>query len=102
MKGHIDKSDYQFDFSGSLSESVFIGNIKKEKIDNRSLLEVRNKVHAGEELEILSTDGSLSTIMMSKPLITSDGSRVDFANHSQSVLIDQNLKPYTILRRVNL
>ncbi|MBN2059323.1 MAG: U32 family peptidase [Deltaproteobacteria bacterium] len=102
MKGHIEGSDYQFDLSGSASGSVFIGNVKDEKINNSSVLEVRNKVSAGEEVETLSTDGSLSKISMPAPLITSDGSRVKFANHSQSILIDQNLKPYTILRRVGV
>ena len=62
---------------------------------------MRNKVNAGEELEVLSTDGALSKIVMPKPLITSNRGSVDFANHSQSVLIDQDLKPYSILRRVN-
>ena len=101
MKGYTDIGDYQFEHSCSTSGSVFIGNIKGEKIDEHSVLEVRNKVDAGEELEILSTDGSLSKIIMPKPLITSNGFEVDFANHSQSILIDKNLKPFTILRRVN-
>lgn len=65
-----------------------------------SVLEVRNKIHAGDEFEVLSPDGTLKKITMSKPLITKNNNRVDLVNHGEHILIDQNLKPYTILRRV--
>jgi len=62
---------------------------------------VKNKFFAGETLEVLNTDGSFSTIKMPVPLITKEGKKVDYVNHTQFILIDQDLKPYTILRRVN-
>ncbi len=77
-----------------------MGNVTEEKINGKCVLEVRNKIFAGEELETLSPDGSLSTITMPGILSTTDGQQVDFANNSQFILLEHNLKPYTILRRV--
>ena len=65
-----------------------------------SVLEVRNKIHEGETLEVLNTDGTLSEIKMSSPLITKTGQKLTEVNHSQFILIDMDLPPYTILRRV--
>jgi len=61
---------------------------------------VRNKIYAGEELEIMTPDGSLSTLTLLAPLTTTDGQQADFANNSQFILLEQDLRPYTILRRV--
>jgi putative protease len=100
MKGEIDNSDYQRDKSTSQSESVFVGNVTEDMINGMCVLEVRNKIIAGEELEVLSPDGSLTTTAMPAPLLTTDGRKVDFANNSHFLLLLQDLKPYTILRRV--
>ena len=62
--------------------------------------EVRNRIHAGETLEVLSPDGSLSSLILPAPLSTTDDQQVSIANHSQFILLDQPLKPYTILRRL--
>ena len=101
IKGYIDKNDYQIEESGSRSESVFVGNIIEEKHDGKSVLEVRNKIIEGETLEILNIDGSLSKIRMPSPLITKTGNKLSEVNHSQYILIDTDLPPYTIIRRVN-
>jgi len=99
IKGKIDDSDYQRDKSTSESEYIFVGNVTEEKIDGRSVLEVRNKIQAGEEIEILSTDGALSTITMTAPLETTDREQVDFVNHSRFILLDREFPPYTIFRK---
>lgn len=100
IKGYIDKNDYQIKESGSYSESIFVGNVIEERCDGKRVLEVRNKIFAGEELEVLNTDGSISRINMPAPLITKNGQRFDEVNHSQFILMDDDLAPYTILRRV--
>ncbi len=100
MKGGIDESDYQRHQSVSEAKSVFLGNITEEKVDGKCVLEVRNKIFAGEDLEMLSPDGSLSRLILPTPLKTKDDRRLDHANHSQFVLLDVDLKPYTILRRI--
>jgi len=100
MKGSIDSNDYQRDKSTSQSKSIFVGNVTEERINGKCVLEVRNKIHAGESLEALCPDGSLSTITLPAPLKTTDNHQTEFANNSQFILLDQDLEPYTILRRV--
>ncbi len=101
MKGYIDEKDYQLEDSGSHSDSIFVGNIIEEKHEGKPVLEVRNKIHAGEVLEVLNTDGSLSEIRMSSPLVTKNDLKLEEANHSQFIIVDSDLPPFTILRRVN-
>ena len=100
MKGGITPEDYSFEKSGTEATSIFVGNILEKKQDGSSILEVRNKIFAGESLEALSSDGTLSTVTMPQSLMTDEGDKVDFANNSQFVLLNDDLPPYTILRRV--
>ncbi len=100
IKGFVDNNDYETGKSTSYSESIFVGNVLEEKVDSRCVLEVRNKIFAGEELEKLSPDGSLTMIHMPVPLTTTDNQQAEFANNSQFILLEQELEPYTILRRI--
>ena len=100
MKGSVGPEDYAIEKSQSNSNAVFVGNILAEKIDNHSVCEVRNKIHAGESLEILLPNGNLVKITLPKPLLTSKGEQVDFANNSQFVLLADALPEYTILRKL--
>ena len=101
MKGSIRPDDYDLYQADSNSDAILVGNAVEEKIDGKCVIRVRNNILAGETLETLSPDGSISTITMPQTLVTIDGKRVDCANNSQSILIEQGLKPYTIIRRVN-
>ena len=100
IKGHVDDSDYQRQRSVSSGQSTIVGNIDETSINGRNVIEVRNTIHAGEELEVLNTDGCLSRLTMPRPMVTTTGEMVERANHSQLILLDQALTPYTILRRV--
>ena len=101
MKGGITPDDYSIDESLSTSETVFVANVMEETQDGKCVLEIRNKIHAGDRLETLSPDGNIGTITMDDPLELTNGQAVDFANNSQFVLLDAPLKPYTILRRTS-
>lgn len=100
MKGHIDSDDYQWYQSTSQFGSVFVGNVTHERVNGQCVLEVRNKIHAGETLEVLRPDGDLSKISMPNHLTTIDHAKLDVVNHSQFILLEQDFLPYTILRRV--
>lgn len=100
IKGHIDESDYQRQRSASSGQSIIVGNISETTIEGGCVIEVRNTIHAGEELEVLNTDGSLTRLRAPSPLTTTANEKVDRANHSQLILLDRPLAPYTILRRV--
>lgn len=98
-KGTVKPDDYSVGKSLSGAESIFVGNV----IDNDcgvATVEVRNKINAGDSLEVLKPDGSLSEISLSDPLTDSKGEYLDFANNSQFILITEDLPEYTILRRV--
>jgi U32 family peptidase len=99
MKGSIGPDDYELNQTVSSSETILVGNIIEEKIDGKCVIRVRNNILAGESLETLSPDGVLSTISMPQTLFTTDGKQVQCANNSQSILLEQQLRPYTILRR---
>lgn len=99
-KGTVKPDDYSVGKSLSGAESTFVGNV----IDcdcGVSTIEVRNKIHAGDVLEVLTPDGSLSTVTMADPLTDSQGNALDYANNSQFVLLTEALPEYTILRRTH-
>ncbi|MDX2474951.1 MAG: U32 family peptidase [Candidatus Krumholzibacteria bacterium] len=100
MKGEVGAEDYAPDAASSSGESIFVGNVLDEKIGGSSVLEVRNKITAGQELELLTPDGNLSPITMPTPLVTRDGDQVAKVNNSQFLQLEQELPPYSILRRI--
>ncbi|MFI4911420.1 MAG: U32 family peptidase [Sedimentisphaeraceae bacterium JB056] len=101
IKGSVDENDYRIDENGACGDATFVGNVLDEKIENGSVFRVRNKIHAGETLEILTPDGHISNITLPTPLKTSWGGEVDFANNEENIVIPEALEPFTIIRRVN-
>ncbi|MHC5138925.1 MAG: U32 family peptidase C-terminal domain-containing protein, partial [Planctomycetota bacterium] len=81
------------------AESIFAGNVINCDC-GVSTVEVRNKIHAGDTLEVLKPDGTLSKITLPNPLTDSKGEYLKFANNSQYLLITEDLPEYTILRRI--
>ncbi|MFA6186663.1 MAG: U32 family peptidase [Phycisphaerae bacterium] len=100
MKGAIEPSDYSREKSLSNSGAVFVGDIIDEKISAGCVCHTRNKIHAGENLEVLSPDGSISEIIMSTPLKTVDGQECDFINNPQKIVLPQSLPVFSALRRI--
>ncbi len=100
MKGEVGAEDYAPNAASSSGESIFVGNVLEEKTGGHSVLEVRNKITAGQELELLTPDGNLSPITMPTPLVTRDGDQVAKVNNSQFLQLEQELPPYSILRRI--
>jgi U32 family peptidase len=101
MNGGIRPEDYDFDVADSVSDTILVGNVTEEMTNGKCVVRVRNNIMAGETLEMLCPDGSISTITMPPTLISTGGDWVGCANSSQSILLEQQLEPYTILRRVN-
>ena len=101
MKGGVGPDDYEFDQSCSQASSIFVASVTEQKKDGKTVLEIKNKIHAGETLEVLNCDGSLSEITLPQPLVTTKGEQLDFANNSQFIILPTDLPAYTILRRVN-
>jgi putative protease len=101
MKGSIRPEDYDFNQADSVSDTILVGDVTEERTNGKCVIRVRNNIMAGENLETLSPDGSISAITMPQALVTIDGKQVDCANNSQYIFLEQDLKPYTILRRLN-
>jgi putative protease len=100
MKGEVTAGDHAFDAPCSSGESVFVGNVLEEKIDGFSVLEVRNRISGGDELELLTPDGTLGSYTMPAQMKTREGELRDVVNNSQLVLLEQELPAYALLRRI--
>ena len=101
MKGEIESDDYRLEENEACGNAVFVGNVLEEPVETGCVFRVRNKIHAGEVLEILLPDGTTRNIKLPAILKTDWGGEVDFANNEQIVVLDEYLPPFTILRRVN-
>jgi putative protease len=100
MKGHILQDDYSIKKSDTSSEAVFVGDIVDEETEAGCICHTRNKIFAGETLEVMTPDCEISEITMPKPLTTIDGKEAEFVNNPQKILLEQKLPAYSILRRV--
>lgn len=100
IKGQVTPADYAFDRPSSRGESVFVGNVLEEKEEGCSVLEVRNRIHGGETLELLTPDGRISTYTMPPHMKIRSGDLREVVNHSQFVLLEEVLPPYALLRRI--
>jgi putative protease len=101
MKGSIEPDDYSYEKSLSNSGATFVGDITNEKLSNGCICHARNKIYAGEKLEVLTPDGSISEIETPKPLKTAQGESAEFVNNPQKILLEQKLPGYSILRRIS-
>ena len=101
MKGSIRPDDYDFNMADKIFATILVGDVTEEKINGKCVVRVRNTILAGETLETLSPDGTTSTIAMPPRIAVTDGNMVECANNSQHILLEQELCPYTIIRRVN-
>ncbi|MEE3381155.1 MAG: U32 family peptidase [Succiniclasticum sp.] len=93
-------SAQEYATSKYIQSEEFTGLVRGWK-DGRLTVEQRNKMSAGEELEIFRPDGSLSSLTL-RDLRDADGLPIDSTPHAQQVFTcacSEELPPYTILRR---
>jgi U32 family peptidase len=100
MKGNVTPDDYQLEGDGSNSEADFVANITDEKKDGAFVVEVRNRLFAGETLEVLEPSGKTSEIKMPDIFHFTDGTSDSVAHHSKKILLKGDFIPYTIFRRI--
>jgi len=99
MKGSIKPADYSYEKSLSNSGATFTGDVTDENADD-TICFVRNKIFAGETLEVLTPTGDIFEITVSNPLKTVEGELTEFVNNPQKIILEQKLPAYSILRRV--
>lgn len=102
MKGSVEPEDYSYEKSLSNSGATFVGDIVDEKIEKGCICYVRNKIFAGEKLEVLTPDGNISEVAMSRPLKTVEGELAEFINNPRRIFLEQKLPAYSILRRIEM
>ncbi len=100
IKGTFEPEDYSVDKSLTTATSLFVANVLEGQGENSSLLEVRNNIYAGDELELLSPDGDLRQVRMPDPLMDREGNELEKATNSQFVVFGEKLEPFSILRRM--
>jgi U32 family peptidase len=101
MKGTITPDDYSIERGGSQGTATFAGNVCEcDTGKGCCIVEVRNKMQPGDVLEVLTPDGTLSTLTLPNHLINQQGEIIDVANNSQFVRLDTPLPEYTILRQI--
>ncbi len=103
MKGSITPEDYSREKSDTSSEAVFVGDIVgvgDEETQSGCVCHTRNKIFAGEKLEVMTPSCEISEITMPTPLKTVNGEQLEFANNPQKIMLEQKLPAHSILRRI--
>lgn len=100
MKGSIKPEDYSYEKSLSNSGATFVGDIIDEKKSIGCICHTRNKIFAGERLEVLTPAGDIFEITMSNPLKIAEGESVEFINNPRKIFLEQKLPSFSVLRRV--
>lgn len=101
MKGTVGPEDYRPEKSSPVSFGVFLGNIETVTDTGRSVMNIRNKVFAGEPVEVLKTDGQIEETVLPDPLIDDEGEARPHAGHGTRLVLPFSLPPYSIIRRVS-
>jgi len=100
MKGEVDHKDYKFEKSAPASTAVFLGNIEASDGTEGAVMEIRNKIFAGDLVEILKTDGTVLEMTLPDPLMDIKGELRTQASHGTRVRLPMSLPPYSIVRRI--
>jgi len=99
MKGRITEEDYETETHRYKSTSVMVASTTEQMHEGKRICKVKNTILAGETLELLTTDG-VSDYTLSNPLYSIDGEQLDRANNQDVIVLDSEIPPYAVLRRV--
>jgi len=99
MKGGLVPEDYALDDNKPKATTLFVANVIEEKKDS-CVVRVRNKIKAGDDLEVLSPDGTIKQIKISNQIKTQDGTTTGTVNNEDIIVLDEALKKYSLLRRL--
>ena len=99
MKGGITQEDYSQGENSTYSTSTFVANYL-ESTKEGTILRARNRIFAGDKLEVLSPGGKISEIEMTKPLLKRDGTQADVVHNTDEIVIKEKISPYSLLRKI--
>lgn len=99
IKGGVGPDDYEWQRSNSEGDSLFVANVESSGHGTDGcIVRVRNTVRAGQPLEVLRPDGTLTTLTLPDTLETTEGLWLDTAQNGQLLRLPHPLEEYTILR----
>jgi U32 family peptidase len=99
MKGGITPEDYSQGDNSTNSTSTFVANYLSHTKDG-TILRVRNRIFAGDKLEVLSPDGKTSEMEMPKPFTKRDGTHSAIVQNEDEIIIKGQVQPYSLFRKV--
>ncbi|OXU14116.1 peptidase U32 family protein [Sedimentisphaera salicampi] len=101
IDGPAEVQDYQLEDNHSAGNTVFAANVTEYSRPDDCWIRVRNKIFAGERLEVLLPSGRLSETTLPNPLTDQKGESHEFANNEQIIRLTSPLPEFSILRRVS-
>ena len=100
MKGNVTPDDYRFTDNKTRGHSKFLGIVCAVQ-ENSCHMDIRNKVAAGMDVEILTPDGELFSRTLPDYLEDTDGNASAVLNHGKTLVLPFALPEYTILRKLD-
>ena len=99
MKGGVTPEDYSQGENSTNSTSTFVANYLSHTKDGTTL-RVRNRIFAGDKLEVLSPDGKIYEMEMPKPFTKKDGTHSAVVQNEDEIIIKDKVQPYSLFRKV--
>lgn len=100
MKGTVSMEDYRFERGGYDRNSVILLHTLPETVGNMRKFSVKESAHAGESLEVLKSDGTLSEYTLPSPLLTDRNEEVQVVHNNHTLLLPDIFGEYALLRRI--
>ncbi len=98
IKGSVTPDDYDYTIGSPTATSLFLGEVTEQLDNGRSLLQVRNKICASDQVEVLQPDGSIHPEILPGILTTADGEKSPQVTHGVLEL-PLALPQYSIIRK---
>lgn len=89
--------------SGYIRDYDFVGVVRGyEREQARAVIDVRNRLNLGDELEILSPNGSCVTFRIPEIILAGESVSVSHANSRVEIPVDKEIIVSSIIRRANM
>ena len=99
MKGSVKPEDYSQTENNTHSNSTFVA-IHSDNIKEGTILKIRNRIFAGDKLEVLSPGGIIKEIQMPSPLTKKDGTQTAVVQNEDEIIIKEKIVPYSLFRKI--
>ncbi|PNR99149.1 protease [Petrotoga miotherma DSM 10691] len=84
-----DENSQNYKTSSYIRNYKFVGKIIEKISEDQYVVDVRNKIEKGEELEIITKKGENTKILLDQIVNLEDGSLIDSANPNQKIILKE-------------